>query len=106
MGCGHGEHDAIRSRVEYFRLETRDHQKWNGMVTGQCVECGSTLALQCCALCGEACPTTDALPWGPPADEDVAHFECAARVLVEGKRIGKFVIIVGGGKARELRRAP
>ncbi len=58
-----------------------------------------------CVICGEACATTDALPFGPPADETVAHFECVARLLVAGKRVGKFVVLVGGGRAREFTRA-
>lgn len=102
--CSPAEHDAIKERVEYFLLETRNHQKWGGVLTGECALCDSTLALDCCTICREPCPTTDALPWGPPADETVAHFECAAAVMVSGKRVGKFVIFVGGGKAREFIR--
>lgn len=102
MNCSRQEHDAIKQRVEYFKLETIDHQQWGGLLTGNCVLCGSTLALQCCGICGEPCPTTDALPWGPPENDAVSHFSCAAQLLVQGRR-GKFVIIVGGGKAVEFR---
>jgi hypothetical protein len=77
--CSAEEHLAIKERVEYFMIETTGHQTWAGLLTGQCVVCSSTLALQMCVLaCGKPCPTTDALPFGEP--DDVAHAECVIRL--------------------------
>ncbi len=98
IGCSREEHDAIRTRVDYFMLETKDHERWLGLLTGQCVLCNSTLALPLCSLgCGEACPSTDALPWG--GEDEVAHFSCVARVMLSTAKT-RFVIVTGQGTAR------
>lgn len=102
--CTHEEHDLIRSEVHYFMAETEGHQKWAGVLSGQCRLCSSTLALELCLVCSEPCPTSDALPWGNPADERVGHFSCIAQTLLAGRRHGRFVILVGGGQAREFVR--
>ncbi len=102
--CIQAEHLAIKERVEFFMLETTGHQRWAGLLTGQCKECQSTLALQLCLVCSEPCASVDALPWGNPEDERVGHFACIARTMLEGRKVGKFVILVGKGTAREFVR--
>jgi hypothetical protein len=101
--CIQAEHNAIKERVEFFMLETRRHEEWLGLLTGECVECGSTLSLQCCAICAEPCATSDALPWGKKEDETVAHFSCVARAMLAKHRT-KFVIVTGKATAREFAR--
>ncbi len=94
MNCSRAEHDAIRTRVEYFMLETTGHANWGGMFTGQCTYCSSTLALMCCKLCKEPCPTTDMLPWGKPGDDEVVHARCAIEITLAANRV-KFVLAAG-----------
>lgn len=101
--CSQEEHDAIKARVDYFMLETVCQRVWlaEHLLVGECRLCLGTLALQLCAICREACPLPDALPWGPPDDGRAAHFECAARTLVKGRR-GRFVILAGRTVAKEF----
>lgn len=103
--CTHETHDALRADVALFEEKTTGREAWAGLLTGQCTECLSTIALPLCALCPDPCPSGDALPWGPEGEGRVAHFGCAAKALVHGRR-GKFVIVVGAGQAKEFARTP
>ncbi len=96
VGCSKEEHLAIKTRVEYFMLETRDHCEWvdHGLLVGNCTECRSTLALHICKLCKEACPTTDELAWGNPVDDVYVHAACAIRLTLAANRV-KFVLAAG-----------
>ena len=79
--CSPQEHDAIRTRVDYFLLETHRHERWMGLITGECNVCNSTIALNLCRICREPMPTTDQLPWGLE-DGDYAHATCAMETML------------------------
>lgn len=102
--CDQATHEALKADVALFKAGTVNAQQWCGLLTAECSApgCASTLALPLCRLCREACPSTDALPWGRE-DGDVAHVACVMEQMVGSART-KFVIYVGGGKAVELRR--
>ncbi len=104
VGCSRQEHDAIKTRVEYFLLETVNHRTWESehLLVGECRLCSSSLTLALCRLCNEAMPSDDMLPWGQEEDH-FCHVECAMRAMMPEAKT-KFVILVGGGKAVEFTR--
>ena len=52
--CTAASHAAIQMSVALFKHCTNGRQAWAGLMTGQCLECQSTLALPMCSLnCGE-----------------------------------------------------
>lgn len=94
----------MKVSVELFRASTVNHQTYLGTLSAQCAEpgCDSTISLPLCSLsCGEPCPSSNAISWGPTED-DVAHVECVMRVMLTTATT-RFVIVHGGGKAHELR---
>lgn len=68
-----------------------------------CRECGSSLCLYICVLCGDCCEEGDALPWGPEDTDAHAHFSCVARVQLSTAKT-RFVIVAGKGRAAEFCR--
>lgn len=94
--CTQADHDAMKATVDLFKASTVNHQQWAGLLTAECSECSSTLALDVCPICTHPCAGGDHLPW----DDGEAHFECVARLMVAGRR-GKFVILAGKTTARE-----
>lgn len=97
--CTTATHDLMRANVALFKACTRNHQEWAGLLTAECRNCDSTLALPFCFLCRKPCPATDALEWNP--DGSIAHFGCVARVMVASTGT-RFVIVVGKKSAREF----
>lgn len=99
--CTLATHDALKADVALFEESTTGRQTWAGLLTGQCSSCSSTLALHVCMLCMQPCASTDSIPWS--GEDDVVHFGCLAeRMLATGRT--KFVVVVGGGQAREFAR--
>lgn len=106
MICTTAYHDALRANAHEFDDATHG-PSWelDGYLFKNCVECESTLGIPVCRLCGVGCDADDRLPWGERDDvERVAHFACVSRRMLERGRT-KFVIVHGGGKAREFVRS-
>ncbi len=97
--CTTATHDLMRAHVSLFEASTMNRKEWDGVVLGECRNCGSTLGLPICFLCPKPCSARDANPWG----DGVAHFACISKLALSTAET-RFVIVVGGGKAREFVR--
>lgn len=100
--CTAATHEDLKADVDVFLAHTKGHQPWAGLLTAECRACESTLALYLCVICTKPCPSEDCLPI-PHREDEHGHFACVAqKALATGQT--KFVIVVGGGKAREFAR--
>lgn len=104
-GCTQEMHDKLRANWHEFDEGTKGPAfEQYGSLFKLCVDCDSCIGIPMCQLCGVGCDADDQLPWGAPHLERVAHFGCVASRMLESGNT-KFVIVAGGGKAREFVRS-
>lgn len=101
--CTHESHDVMRRSWAAFDDGTAGRTfEVEGVLYKNCISCHSTIGIPCCALCGMGCDAEDRLPWRSRAGAElVAHFGCVTRRML-AKGAAKFVILAGGGAARDL----
>lgn len=99
-------HATLRATFAAWDEGTTPRGRAEGLVYALCVHCRSCLVLPECEACGVVCTDDDRLPLlkrDGSGDVEAWHVRCLTQRMRERGRV-KFMVAVGGGKAREFAR--